>query len=74
MENIILRIVPIYLQGRVLGIGNFVIGFQIIGALFMGTLSKYLGASIAMTITSIMGILTIMVIVNRMKDINKKIL
>lgn len=73
-ENIILRIVPIYLQGRVLGIGNFVIGFQIIGALFMGTLSKYLGASIAMTITSIMGILTIMVIVNRMKDINKKIL
>ena len=71
-ENIILRVVPINIQGRILGIGNFVIGFQIVGALIMGILSEYIGVTNAIRLTSIIGALLICFIVVRINDINKK--
>ena len=71
-ENIILRVVPINMQGRILGIGNFVIGFQIVGALIMGTLSEYIGVTNAIKLTSIIGALLICFIVVRINDVNKK--
>ena len=71
-ENIILRIVPVNMQGRILGIGNFVIGFQIIGALIIGALSEYLGVNNALRLTSIIGVLLICFIVIRINEINKK--